>query len=141
MALESTMVPLEPVRVVVNGNVEDVRRTIAQNTSGYSSVLQGLRVGIAADPNLPFVGKVTDALITITINSSMRNSGRPYFRAKLVNDNGRTIIKGWLGLHALVVVFAEVVLLCPVSQPARYYPLAIPALMILLGGGYLYERR
>ena len=56
MALESTSVPLERIRIVVNGNVEDVRRTIAQNTSAYSSVLQGLKVGIAADPNLPFVG-------------------------------------------------------------------------------------
>ena len=141
MALESTSVPLERIRIVVNDSVEDVRRTIAQNTSAYSSVLQGLKVGIAADPNLPFVGKVTDALITITINSSMRNSGRPFLRAKLESDNGQTIIKGWLGLHTLVVVFVGVMLLVALDIRSARPWWFILFMLILVGGGYLYERR
>jgi hypothetical protein len=62
-------------------------------------------------------------------------------RAKLVNDNGRTIVKGCLGMHILVAVFAGVVLWAALDDhPARSLKFVL-FILILLGGGYLYERR
>jgi len=139
MAFESTIVPIEPVQVVINDNVENVRRALDSKTAAYSSVLQGLRTGVAADPSLPFVGTVNNALIRIRLTSSGRNAGRTFLRAKLLERDGCTIIKGWMGVHALVAVTCVVVLLIPTGR--HYYSTFLPLLVILVGGGYLYERR
>lgn len=136
------MLPIESFRVVVNERMENVRNTIANNTSSYSSWLSGLKVGVATDPNRPFVGKVDEQQIVITVNSSMNNSGRPFLRVKLNDDNDRTIIEGRLGLHNMVVVVCGVALLFLLSQKTgQYVPILLMFMLGIVGGGYIYERR
>jgi len=136
------MVPIESFHVVVHDQLENVRRQIAMNTSAFSSWSEGLRIGIARNPDTLFIGEVGEQQILICKNKNRSNPGRPFLRAALVDDNNSTIITGRLGVHNAVVLVGGLMLIMPaLEKPAQNLPPVLGILLAFIGGGYLYERR